>query len=127
MEATCYSTTLVITHNTKFCHTPEHHSLKFQNSYKVCNVFDIDVNTGCIGQRYVVAIMGFLAVANAYTMRICLSTAITEMVVHHDRNESKIDPDACPSSSVSNNKTAPVSTFIFCHYLSMLRSLQVSC
>lgn len=58
--------------------------------------------------------MGFLAVANAYTMRICLSTAITEMVVHHDRNESKTDPDACPSSSVSNNKTAPVSKLSVC-------------
>lgn len=67
------------------------------------------VLAGCIAQRYVVSIMGFLAVANAYTMRICLSTAITEMVVHHDRNESEVDPDACPSSSVSNNKPAPVS------------------
>ncbi|XP_021935626.1 putative inorganic phosphate cotransporter isoform X2 [Zootermopsis nevadensis] len=66
---------------------------------------------GCIAQRYVIAIMGFLAVANAYTMRICLSTAITEMVVHHNRNESETDPDACPSNSVSNNKTAQHGTF----------------
>ncbi|KAK4874858.1 hypothetical protein RN001_014218 [Aquatica leii] len=34
-----------------------------------------------IPQRYIVAIMGFLAVLNAYTMRIALSIAITEMVV----------------------------------------------
>ncbi|PNF21048.1 hypothetical protein B7P43_G08414, partial [Cryptotermes secundus] len=66
---------------------------------------------GCIAQRYVVAIMGFLAIANAYTMRICLSTAITEMVVHRDRNESHLDPDACPSSSVSNNKHEPHGRF----------------
>lgn len=61
--------------------------------------------------------MGFLAVANAYTMRICLSTAITEMVVHHDGNKSQADPDACPSSTVSNNNSAAVSKHII-HYTS---------
>lgn len=78
---------------------------ELQNIWNIFYLF-----TGCIAQRYVIAIMGFLAVANAYTMRICLSTAITEMVVHHNRNESETDPDACPSNSVSNNKTAQVST-----------------
>lgn len=29
------------------------------------------------------AIMGFLAVANAYTMRVCLNIAITQMVRRH--------------------------------------------
>jgi ACS family sodium-dependent inorganic phosphate cotransporter len=61
----------------------------------------------------VVAIMGFLAIANAYTMRICLSTAITEMVVRRDRNESELGPDACPSSSSSNNKPVPVRKHVF--------------
>jgi hypothetical protein len=76
----------------------------------------------------VVAIMGFLAVANAYTMRICLSTAITEMVVHHDRNESEIDPDACPSSSVSNNKPALVSKHIFIqHYFRSVKCTHFHC
>lgn len=32
-------------------------------------------------QRVVLSIMGFLAIVNAYTMRICLNVAITEMVV----------------------------------------------
>lgn len=32
--------------------------------------------------------MGFLAIVNAYTMRICLSIAITEMVVTKTTNES---------------------------------------
>jgi hypothetical protein len=32
-------------------------------------------------QRVVLSIMGFLAIVNAYTMRICLSLAITEMVI----------------------------------------------
>jgi len=65
----------------------------------------------------VVAIMGFLAVANAYTMRICLSTAITEMVFHHDRNESHLDPDACPAASETTNKPSEVSRFILMHHL----------
>lgn len=33
-----------------------------------------------IPQRVILAIMGFLAIANAYTMRVCLSVAITQMV-----------------------------------------------
>ncbi|KAG8310193.1 hypothetical protein J6590_068400 [Homalodisca vitripennis] len=56
---------------------------------------------GCIPQRYVFGIMGFLAVANAYAMRSVLSVAITEMVVvHHGMlgNRTLIpDPMACPA------------------------------
>ncbi|KAL4712286.1 hypothetical protein ACJJTC_004048 [Scirpophaga incertulas] len=37
-------------------------------------------NLFIIPQRWVMAIMGFLAVANAYTMRVCLNIAITQMV-----------------------------------------------
>ncbi|XP_060522415.1 putative inorganic phosphate cotransporter [Cylas formicarius] len=51
-----------------------------------------------IPQRYVLAIMGFFAVVNAYTMRVCLSLAITEMVVPINTTEH-FDPDACPSDS----------------------------
>ncbi|CAH2005053.1 unnamed protein product [Acanthoscelides obtectus] len=47
-----------------------------------------------IPQRYILGIMGFLAVVNAYTMRVSLSIAITEMVA--PSNSSYIDdPDAC--------------------------------
>ena len=60
--------------------------------------------------------MGFLAVGNAYTMRICLSTAITEMVHHRDKNESHLDPDSCPASSDTPKKLADVSRFIFMHH-----------
>ncbi|XP_008215710.1 putative inorganic phosphate cotransporter isoform X1 [Nasonia vitripennis] len=35
----------------------------------------------CIPQRWVFALMGFLALLNAYAMRVCLSIAITEMTV----------------------------------------------
>ncbi|XP_046663298.1 putative inorganic phosphate cotransporter isoform X2 [Homalodisca vitripennis] len=59
------------------------------------------VEKGCIPQRYVFGIMGFLAVANAYAMRSVLSVAITEMVVvHHGMlgNRTLIpDPMACPA------------------------------
>ncbi|PSN49739.1 putative inorganic phosphate cotransporter [Blattella germanica] len=49
--------------------------------------------------------MGFLAVANAYTMRVCLSVAITEMVVQEDSKESVTNPDACPSEPTDSNST----------------------
>lgn len=71
---------------------------------------------GCIAQRYVVAIMGFLAVGNAYTMRICLSTAITEMVHHHETNESSLDPDACPATSDDPEKLGDHGTFEWDEY-----------
>lgn len=40
------------------------------------------------------SIMGFLAIVNAYTMRVSLSVAIVQMV--GSSNSSEIDPDACP-------------------------------
>lgn len=40
--------------------------------------------------------MGFLAVTNAYTMRICLNVAITKMVVKHN-DTGTIDDGYCPS------------------------------
>ncbi|XP_039429753.1 putative inorganic phosphate cotransporter isoform X1 [Culex pipiens pallens] len=54
-----------------------------------------------IPQRVVLAIFGFLAILNAYTMRICLSIAITEMVnktgsIDHDEGVCPIDDDANP-------------------------------
>ena len=36
---------------------------------------------GRIPQRWIFAIMGFLALFNAYAMRVCLSITITEMVI----------------------------------------------
>lgn len=38
--------------------------------------------------------MGFLAIVNAYTMRICLNVAITEMVMK--KNASEGNGDFCP-------------------------------
>lgn len=39
--------------------------------------------------------MGFLAIVNAYTMRICLNVAITEMTIKKIRNET--DAGVCPA------------------------------
>nr|XP_012144752.1 PREDICTED: putative inorganic phosphate cotransporter isoform X2 [Megachile rotundata] len=38
---------------------------------------------GRVPQRWIFAIMGFLALFNAYAMRVCLSITITEMVIPH--------------------------------------------
>ncbi|KAG5676613.1 hypothetical protein PVAND_006433 [Polypedilum vanderplanki] len=59
-----------------------------------------------IPQRVVLSIMGFLAIVNAYTMRICLSMAITEMVVKRnltsDGDGSHLDQGVCPASDESS-------------------------
>lgn len=53
-------------------------------------------------QRYVLAFMGFLAMANAYIQRFCLSLAITEMVLPHSHvaatGTKVLDPYACPGT-----------------------------
>lgn len=62
-----------------------------------------------IPQRIILAIMGFLAVAIAYTMRVCLSVAITEMVAKRNATEDAhnglsicpIDPSIPTNSSGS--------------------------
>lgn len=48
------------------------------------------------------SIMGFLAVVNAYTMRICLNLAITEMVI---KKESGVDDDDKPKYCIPANVT----------------------
>ncbi|XP_075230609.1 putative inorganic phosphate cotransporter [Lycorma delicatula] len=60
---------------------------------------------GCMPQRYVLGLMGFLAVVNAYTMRNCLSLAITEMVIYHKHHDVAIDPNACPGEIQIRNHT----------------------
>lgn len=57
-----------------------------------------------IPQRYVLGIMGFMAIVNAYTMRISLSVAITEMVLPLNVSEHH-DPDACPAESTNSTRT----------------------
>lgn len=59
-----------------------------------------------IPQRYILGVMGLLGVCNAYTMRVCLNLAITQMVNHTKSAGSHYDPDACPDDEVVGNATA---------------------
>ncbi|XP_053607833.1 putative inorganic phosphate cotransporter [Plodia interpunctella] len=54
-----------------------------------------------IPQRYVLAIMALLAIANAYTMRVCLNMAITQMVKKTTavEGDAHYDPNACPDQN----------------------------
>ncbi|GLG96910.1 hypothetical protein R5R35_000893 [Gryllus longicercus] len=62
----------------------------------------------CIAQRYILAIMGFLAVANAYTMRVVLSVAITEMVAKNVtclQDDEDPPPGTCKATSCDESST----------------------
>ncbi|XP_012271666.1 putative inorganic phosphate cotransporter isoform X2 [Orussus abietinus] len=61
-----------------------------------------------VPQRWVFAVMGFLALFNAYTMRICLSIAITEMVVPEAGHHNESRDDTCPMEN--NTSDSPVSS-----------------
>lgn len=71
---------------------------------------------GCvIPQRYILGVMGLLGVCNAYTMRVCLNLAITQMV-NRTKSEEHFDPDACPDDVLIGNKTVvqnPVNIFSY--------------
>lgn len=56
-----------------------------------------------IPQRVVLSIMGFLAIVNAYTMRICLSVAITEMVIKRNQTEGQDDKQFCTADNIGHN------------------------
>lgn len=63
--------------------------------------------SGCIiPQRYILGVMGLLGVCNAYTMRVCLNLAITQMVNRTKAaGDHYVDPDACPSDDIVTNTT----------------------
>ncbi|XP_076263007.1 putative inorganic phosphate cotransporter [Rhynchophorus ferrugineus] len=66
-----------------------------------------------IPQRYVLGIMGFFAIANAYTMRVSLSLAITEMVVPI-KTTQYYDPDACiPEETNATNSVIKDQTTLY--------------
>jgi len=43
----------------------------------------------------ILAIMGFLAILNAYTMRVCLSQAITVLVIKKNSSDDGSDTAIC--------------------------------
>ncbi|XP_053607893.1 putative inorganic phosphate cotransporter [Plodia interpunctella] len=60
-----------------------------------------------IPQRYVLGVMGLFALANSFTMRVCLSMTITQMVVHVESSEHIVgetcpDPEYTANSNVTN-------------------------
>lgn len=62
-----------------------------------------------IPQRYVLGLMGFLALANGYIQRFCLSLAITEMVKHTSEHSAE-DPHSCPVPIVNHTDSESVHT-----------------
>jgi ACS family sodium-dependent inorganic phosphate cotransporter len=59
-----------------------------------------------LAQRWIFALMGFLALVMAYGMRVSLSITITEMVKPINRSYVTLD-DSCPidETDASSNKT----------------------
>ncbi|KAL6261910.1 hypothetical protein P5V15_006993 [Pogonomyrmex californicus] len=55
---------------------------------------------GRLPQRWIFAIMGFLAILNAYTMRVCLSITITEMAIRINHNYTD---DTCLAEESTNS------------------------
>lgn len=73
---------------------------KSQRAKAIMTIYVGYFTGGSIQQRWVFAVMGFLALINAYTMRTCLSLAITEMVNKTAKvNSSNVDHFVCPSSN----------------------------
>ncbi|XP_058791623.1 putative inorganic phosphate cotransporter [Phymastichus coffea] len=65
---------------------------------------------GTLQQRWVFAVMGFFGLFNAYALRICLSIAITEMVVPLNITEELID-DTCSNLVVQPaNVSTPIAS-----------------
>lgn len=77
---------------------------------------------GASSKRYVIAVMGFIGIANAYAMRSVLSVAITEMV--EDIHKTAIDPNGCPGPIKMKNTTNPVCIF---HIISIVLDVKVFC
>lgn len=63
-----------------------------------------------IPQRVILAIMGFLAIVNAYTMRISLSIAITELVVRRNHSSTN-DMAFCPANDLGSSTSVRLPQF----------------
>lgn len=81
-----------------------------------------------VQQRWIFAVMGFLGLFNAYAMRICLSIAITEMVVPLNITEEFID-DTCSelaNKQLSNVTTVHGGTYEWSEY-TQVRKFDITC
>ncbi|XP_046750564.1 putative inorganic phosphate cotransporter [Diprion similis] len=58
----------------------------------------------CIPQRWILAVMSCFAIMNGYTMRTCLSIAITEMVTTTNQSSNHTSSnEVCPASELSTS------------------------
>ncbi|XP_045529361.1 putative inorganic phosphate cotransporter [Pieris brassicae] len=62
----------------------------------------------CIPQQWVFGVISLIGLCNAYTMRVTLNLAITQMVNRTKIEREHFDPDACPSEEIIGNITALV-------------------
>lgn len=79
-------------------------------SYLILNLFSL--LGAIIPQRVVLSLMGFLGIVVSFTMRACLSIAITEMVVPVNNTGKSDESLICPVDPTpveSNNITTVVS------------------
>ncbi|XP_046750762.1 putative inorganic phosphate cotransporter [Diprion similis] len=69
-----------------------------------------------IPQRWILAVMGCLAVSNAYSMRICLNIAITEMVLTAEASNSTSSDGTCPVSESTSSSSSSKGTYDWDEY-----------
>ncbi|XP_030383667.1 putative inorganic phosphate cotransporter [Scaptodrosophila lebanonensis] len=58
-----------------------------------------------IPQRVILSIMGFLAILNAYTMRVCLSQVITVLVMKKNSTGEEGDKGYCPADDLDSSSS----------------------
>ncbi|VVC98703.1 unnamed protein product [Leptidea sinapis] len=85
--------------NDKIFHEPKKDNTLVKTLRKYC----------CIQQRWVFGIMGMFGLCNAYTMRVSLNLAITQMVNRTKIETDHYNPDACPSDDFVRNITSKIS------------------
>ncbi|XP_018804536.1 PREDICTED: putative inorganic phosphate cotransporter [Bactrocera latifrons] len=59
-----------------------------------------------VPQRVILSIMGFFAILNAYTMRICLSVAITELVVKKNHTDDDGSTAVCVADDLDSESSS---------------------
>ncbi|XP_053961369.1 putative inorganic phosphate cotransporter [Anastrepha ludens] len=59
-----------------------------------------------VPQRVILSIMGFFAMLNAYTMRVSLSVAITELVVKKNQTDDGSDVAICAADSIDSGSSS---------------------
>lgn len=64
-----------------------------------------------IPQRYVLGILGLFALANSFTMRVCLSMTITQMVLHAESSEHIVG-ESCPDDAVPSNTSVLINSTV---------------